>query len=79
MGAGVDPHTHIPSLPDSAKLEEADAVFYCGLHLEGKMQDGLERMAERVAHVFALTDGIDLLPFLATARLRHWRPCQMVG
>jgi len=58
MGAGVDPHSHIPSLPDSAKLEGADAVFYCGLHLEGKMQAGLDRMAKESSHVFAVTDGI---------------------
>lgn len=58
MGAGVDPHSHIPSLPDSAKLEQADAVFYSGLHLEGKMQSGLERMAAGSPHVFAVTDGI---------------------
>lgn len=58
MGAGVDPHSYIPSLPDSAKLESADAVFYCGLHLEGKMQVSLERMAEGSPHVHAVTDGV---------------------
>ncbi len=58
MGAGVDPHSYIPSLPDSAKLEGADVVIYCGMHLEGKMQVGLERMAESSPHVLAVTDGI---------------------
>lgn len=58
MGAGVDPHSHLPSLPDSAKLESADAVFYCGLHLEGKMHVSLERMAEGSSRVWAVTDGI---------------------
>ena len=58
MGVGVDPHTFKPKLQDAGLLEEADAVFYSGLHLEGKMQESMERLAERKAEVYAVTDGI---------------------
>ena len=58
MAAGMDPHTFKPRLSDAGLLEEASAVFYCGLHLEGKMQEGLERMAERREGIHAVTDGI---------------------
>ena len=58
MGPGVDPHSYKPSLPDSGLLEEADAVFYCGMHLEGKMQEGLERLAERREGIHAVASGI---------------------
>ena len=58
MGTGVDPHTFKPRLSDAGLLEEASAVFYCGLHLEGKMQEGLERLAERRSGVHAVAEGI---------------------
>ncbi|MDE0826331.1 MAG: zinc ABC transporter substrate-binding protein [Akkermansiaceae bacterium] len=58
MGPGVDPHTYKPKITDSALLEEAKAVFYCGLHLEGKMQESIEQLATRRAGVHAVTSGI---------------------
>jgi manganese/zinc/iron transport system substrate-binding protein len=63
MGPGVDPHNYQPRIGDSGLLAKADAVFYCGLHLEGKMQDSLGQLAKRRPHVQAVTDGIpqDLL------------------
>lgn len=37
MGPGVDPHLYNASQGDIIKLENADVVFYSGLHLEGNM------------------------------------------
>ena len=53
MGPSVDPHQYKASLGDNRKLSQADAVFYNGLHLEGRMTDVLENMAER-RPVFAI-------------------------
>lgn len=47
MGAGVDPHL-FKATPDIVRrLSGADAVFYSGLHLEGRMTELFERMADR--------------------------------
>ena len=66
MGPSVDPHQYKASLGDNRKLNEADIVFFNGLHLEGRMTDALESLGERkpafaVAHVMLE---------LATDRLR---------
>lgn len=37
MGPGIDPHLYKASQGDISKLQNADIVFYNGLHLEGKM------------------------------------------
>ena len=58
MGPGVDPHLYQPSAGDIAKLENADVVFYVGLHLEGKMVEIFESLAEKKP-VFALSDVLD--------------------
>jgi manganese/zinc/iron transport system substrate-binding protein len=47
MGAGVDPHLYKASAGDVQDLRDADVIFYGGLHLEGKMGDLLEKLAER--------------------------------
>lgn len=44
MGPGVDPHLYKATQGDLLKLQKADIVFYVGLHLEGKIQDTLEKM-----------------------------------
>jgi manganese/zinc/iron transport system substrate-binding protein len=46
MKSGVDPHLYKASQGDIRKLEEADIIFYNGLHLEGKMVDIFEKMAD---------------------------------
>lgn len=51
MGPGVDPHLYEPSQRDTRALTEADAVFYHGLSLEGRMQDLLAGAAELVPTV----------------------------
>lgn len=47
MGAGVDPHLYKASAGDVEDLRDADVIFYGGLHLEGKMGELLEKLAER--------------------------------
>lgn len=47
MGPGVDPHLYKASSGDIAKLEQADIIFYNGLHLEGKMGEIFESMARQ--------------------------------
>jgi manganese/zinc/iron transport system substrate-binding protein len=46
MGPGVDPHLYKATPGDVSKLTDADAVFYNGLHLEGKMTEILERLGD---------------------------------
>jgi manganese/zinc/iron transport system substrate-binding protein len=58
MGPGVDPHLYKASAGDVSRLEEADVIFYNGLHLEAAMGNVLEQMAER-ARTVAVTDTID--------------------
>jgi manganese/zinc/iron transport system substrate-binding protein len=45
MGEGVDPHRYKPSPGDVNQLKKADAIFYSGRNLEGKMTDLFVRMA----------------------------------
>lgn len=47
MGPGVDPHLYKATPGDIRKLNEADMVFYNGLHLEGKMADVLASLGNR--------------------------------
>lgn len=47
MGPGVDPHLYKATPGDIKKLNEADIVFYNGLHLEGKMADVLGSLSNR--------------------------------
>ncbi len=49
MGSGVDPHLYKATQGDIGRLMKADVIFYNGLHLEGKMQDILEKLARRKA------------------------------
>lgn len=51
MGAGVDPHLYKASAGDVRTLREADAIFYNGLFLEGKMAEVLDELGERVPSV----------------------------
>jgi manganese/zinc/iron transport system substrate-binding protein len=57
MGAGIDPHLYKTSTADIEKLSSADAIFYSGLHLEGKMGDVFVRMARRKP-VYPVTEGV---------------------
>jgi len=46
MGPGIDPHLYKASEGDLRRVERADIIFYGGLHLEAKMADVFERVAE---------------------------------
>jgi manganese/zinc/iron transport system substrate-binding protein len=53
MGPGVDPHSYRATPRDAGRLEAAGLIVACGLHLEGKLAELLERLAERKPVVFA--------------------------
>src|SRR5689334_22097844 len=54
MGPGVDPHLYKAVPSDIEQLDAADAIFYNGLHLEGRMADLFEQLAARKP-TFAVT------------------------
>ncbi len=58
MGPGVDPHLYKPSIGDVIRLDEADAVFYNGLHLEGRMADLFENMRRAGKHTYAIASAV---------------------
>ncbi len=47
MGPGIDPHLYKASQGDVKKLDDADVIFYNGLHLEGKMGEMFESLEKR--------------------------------
>jgi manganese/zinc/iron transport system substrate-binding protein len=59
MGPGVDPHLYKASEGDVIRLQEADIIFYNGLHLEAQMGKVLERLNEFGKKTVAVTDKID--------------------
>lgn len=46
MGPGVDPHLYNAVQGDIQALDQADIIFYNGLHLEGQMGEIFEQMAQ---------------------------------
>ncbi len=58
MGPGIDPHLYKASARDIIRMQEADVVFYGGLHLEGAMTGAFERLTGRVRGV-AVSEAID--------------------
>jgi manganese/zinc/iron transport system substrate-binding protein len=58
MGPGVDPHLYKAAASDVSKLQNANVIFYCGLLLEGKMQDVFAKMARTKKHVYAVTESV---------------------
>ncbi len=57
MKPGVDPHSHEMTAKDMDKLNEADIIFYNGLHLESRMQHGLKSIS-RINPVYAVSEGL---------------------
>jgi manganese/zinc/iron transport system substrate-binding protein len=47
MGPGIDPHLYKASAGDVRRMSSAEAIFYNGIHLEGKMSEVLESIGER--------------------------------
>lgn len=75
MGPGVDPHLYKPTRHDVKELLDAQAVFYSGLNLEGRMTEAFVHLARGGKPVFAVTAG------LKSSELRslegsegHWDP-----
>ena len=66
MGPEVDPHLFEPALDTQRVLHEADAIFYNGLHLEGRMAEVLEGMGDRKP------------TFAVTAELEHSSPDKLL-
>lgn len=58
LGEGTDPHQYTPTRGDLIALDRAQAIFYNGLLLEGRMTDILQRMARRGKPVFAVAAAI---------------------
>lgn len=58
MGPGVDPHLYKASQGDVKKLDDADLIFYNGLHLEGKMGEIFERL-EKSKPVVAISSRLE--------------------
>ena len=63
MGPGVDPHLYKPTSTDASRLSKADAIFYSGLMLEGRMGDLFAKLARSGKKVYATTESVpeDLL------------------
>lgn len=59
MGSGVDPHQYRAGAGDIIKLQDADAVVYNGLHLEGRMGDVFASLESGSKNVICASDGID--------------------
>jgi manganese/zinc/iron transport system substrate-binding protein len=57
MGPGTDPHLFKPTKTSLDLLSDADIIIANGLHLEGKMQDILHKLA-RTKRVYFLAEGI---------------------
>lgn len=58
MGAGVDPHLYTPTESDVAAMSRADAVFYNGLFLEGRMGELFEALGERNVLTYAVAQPV---------------------
>jgi manganese/zinc/iron transport system substrate-binding protein len=58
MGPGIDPHLYKASAGDVRRLSSAEAIFYSGLHLEGKMSEVLESLGEREVRTVAVAECI---------------------
>jgi manganese/zinc/iron transport system substrate-binding protein len=65
MGPGIDPHLYKASEGDVLRLQQADIIFFNGLHLEAQMAEVLEQMADGRIRTVAVTDTIDRASLLA--------------
>jgi len=58
MGPGIDPHLYKPTASDVIALGDADLILYGGLHLEGRMVDLFEHIADGGTATVAVTGDI---------------------
>jgi manganese/zinc/iron transport system substrate-binding protein len=56
MGPGIDPHLYKASAGDVRRMSTAAAIFYSGIHLEGKMSEVLERVGEQGVRTVAVAE-----------------------
>lgn len=70
MPADVDPHLYQASTKDVRLLQQADVIFYSGLHLEGKMADVFETMRRKKVTV-ALAESLDHDRLIETTGGQH--------
>jgi manganese/zinc/iron transport system substrate-binding protein len=69
LGPGIDPHTYVATEGDLRTFQEADVIFYNGLHLEAQLERVLEQIGERsTTRVVALGDSLD------EGQLLSWQP-----
>ena len=64
MKPGIDPHLYKATQGDMTKLEDAEIIFYNGLHLEGQMIDIFEQM-EKNKPTVAVTQNVSTDGLLA--------------
>lgn len=58
IGEGVDPHLFRPTRNDTARILRADALFYNGHRLEGRMNDLLERASAQGKPALAVAESV---------------------
>lgn len=66
MGPGVDPHLYKATQGDMTKLDDAEVIFYNGLHLEGQLQEIFDQM-NKGKTVFAAAEVLEEGKLLADA------------
>jgi manganese/zinc/iron transport system substrate-binding protein len=64
MGPGVDPHLYKASEADIQAMNQAQAVFYNGLHLEGQLDEIFAALGERDILTYAVADPVEQAGFL---------------
>jgi len=75
MGPGIDPHLYKPTSADAARLNRADAIFYSGLMLEGRMADLFARLARSGKKVYATSESVPETRLLEPAEFAgHYDP-----
>ncbi len=70
MGEGTDPHLYRPTRADRVRLQQADIIMTNGLHLEGKMIELLEKLAEEKP-VIEMAQALPPSDILQTASAAH--------
>lgn len=73
-GEGVDPHLYKTTRSDVARLMQADAVFYVGFMLEGKMSSVLDRLRLGGKPVLAVAEAVPSDRLLADGEGGHHDP-----
>ncbi|MCT4660335.1 MAG: zinc ABC transporter substrate-binding protein [Tissierellales bacterium] len=58
MGPGIDPHLYKASAGDVTKMQEANLIFYNGLHLEGKMGEIFENLESSGKLIVEIANGL---------------------